>query len=98
MSTPDQPVPFQSPMRAQAPASLSTGAAAALLNEVLGNVEFYNDRHIRAEIHAGRLKARRFKENAERMSIRIHPDDFILWAPKVLDAIEMQRLLVRLGR
>ena len=80
------------------PRSLTTGEMADLINQILQAV-VYDDRAIRAEIDAGRIRAIPIGLGLRRARrLKVTPEEFLRWAGQVLHAEELIRLQAQLDR
>lgn len=77
---------------------LSTVEIAALVNGILQS-SVYDDRAIRAEIDAGRLRAFEVGRGLRRRRrLRVPVDEFLRWAGRVLREDEIARLQSCVGK
>lgn len=77
--------------------SMTTGEAADHINMVLG-AKVYDDRTIRAEVDAQRLRAHAVGGGTRyRRRLRVTPEEFLRWAALVLHDEEVARLRDALG-
>lgn len=76
---------------------MTTGEVAEHINQILG-AKVYDDRAIRAEIDAKRLRAHEVGAGRRyRRRLRITPEDFLRWAALVLHDDEVGRLRASLS-
>ena len=60
--------------------SMTTGEVADLINAILDMPGAYSRDYIRQEVEGGALVARVYDRRGKKARIRIHPDDFLVWA------------------
>jgi hypothetical protein len=77
--------------------AMTTGEVADHINMVLG-AKVYDDRAIRAEVDAKRLRAIEIGGGTRyRRRLRVTPDDFLRWATQVLHDEEVIKLRTALA-